>query len=98
MVRHSRFVVSAIVGVGALALTGCGSKVIDQTKAEKFTKQIVAANGGTATKVKCPSNVDVKKGKTFDCAATLSNGQKFKITFQMTDNSGTVKFVNAAKQ
>ena len=98
MMRHTRFAVPVVVGVGALALAGCGSKVIDQSKAQKFTKQIVAANGGTARKVKCPSNVDVKKGKNFNCTATLANGQTFKITFQMTDNNGTVKFVNAAKQ
>ena len=98
MGRHTRFALPAVVSVGALALTGCGSKVIDQSKAQGFTKQIVAANGGTAQKVKCPSDVGVKKGKTFSCTATLANSQKFKITFQMTDNNGTVKFVNAAKQ
>jgi hypothetical protein len=98
MVRHARFAVPVAVGVGALALTGCGSKVIDQSKAEKFTKQIVSANGGTAKTVKCPSDVSVKKGKTFDCSATLANGQKFKISFQMTDSSGTVRFVNAKRQ
>ena len=98
MGRHTRFALPAVVGVAALALTGCGSKVIDQSKAQGFTKQIVAANGGTAKTVKCPSDVGVKKGKTFTCTATLANGQKFKITFQMTDNNGTVKFVNATKQ
>jgi Domain of unknown function (DUF4333) len=98
MVGQARFAVPVAVGVGALALTGCGSKVIDQSKAEKFTKQIVSANGGNAHKVKCPSDVSVKKGKTFDCTASLANGQKFKISFQMTDNNGTVRFVNATKQ
>ena len=97
MVRHTRVALPVVVGVGALALTGCGSKVIDQGKAEGFTKQVVTANGGTAKTVKCPSDVGVKKGKTFTCTATLTNGQKFKITFQMTDNNGTVKFVNATK-
>ena len=98
MVRHTRFALPVVVGVGALAFTGCGSKVIDQGKAEGFTKQVVTANGGTAKSVKCPSDVGVKKGKTFTCTATLTNGTKFKITFQMTDNNGTVKFVNATKQ
>jgi Domain of unknown function (DUF4333) len=98
MVRHTRFAVPVVVTAGALALAGCGDKVIDQGKAQSFTKQIVAANGGTAKSAKCASDVKVKKGKTFDCTATLANGQKFKITFQMTDNKGTVKFVNATKQ
>jgi hypothetical protein len=97
MVRHARVVLPVVVGAGALAVTGCGSKVIDQKKAEGFTKQVVAANGGAAKSVKCPSDVGVKKGKTFACTAALANGQKFKITFQMTDNNGTVKFVNATK-
>ena len=98
MVRHTRVFLPVAVGVGALALTGCGSKVIDQGKAQGFTKQVVAANGGSAKSVKCPSDVGVKKGKSFTCTAVLANGQKFKITFQMTDNNGTVKFVNATKQ
>jgi hypothetical protein len=97
MVRHTRFALPVVVGVGALAFTGCGSKVIDQGKAEGFTKQVVTANGGKTTSAKCPSNVDVKKGKSFTCTAVLANGQRFKITFQMTDNNGTVKFVSATK-
>ena len=97
MVRHTRFALPVVVGVGALALTGCGSKVIDQGKAQGFTKQVVTANGGKTTSAKCPSDVGVKKGKSFTCTAVLANGQKFKITFQMTDNNGTVKFVNATK-
>jgi Domain of unknown function (DUF4333) len=98
MVRHTRVVLPVAAGVGALALMGCGSKVIDQGKAQKFTKQVVAANGGSTKSVKCPSDVGVKKGKNFTCTAVLTNGQTFKITFQMTDNNGTVKFVNATKQ
>ena len=96
MLRLKRVAVP-VVGVGALALTGCGSKVIDRGKAEKFTKQVVVANGATAKSVKCPSDVAVKKGKTFKCTAVLTNGQTFKLTFQMTDNKGTVKFVNVTK-
>jgi hypothetical protein len=95
MVRHTRVVLPVAVGVGALALAGCGSKVIDQGKAEGFTKQVVSASGGTAKSVKCPSDVGVKKGKTFTCTAVLSNGQTAKVTFQMTDNNGTVKVVSA---
>ena len=98
MVRHTRVVLPVVIGAGALALTGCGSKVIDQGKAEGFTKQVVSANGGTTKSAKCPSDVGVKKGKTFTCTATLTNGTKFQITFQMTDNNGTVKFVKATKQ
>ena len=41
--------------------------------------------------------MEVKKGKTFKCTAMLTNGQTFKLTFQMTDNKGTVKFVNVTK-
>lgn len=98
MVRHTRFAVPVVIAAGAVALTGCGNKVIDQSKAQSFTKQIVSANGGRAKSAKCPSDVEVKKGKAFTCTATLANGQKFKITFQMTDDKGTVKFVNATKQ
>ena len=96
MLRLTRVAVP-VVGVDALALTGCGTKVIDQGKAEKFTKQVVVANGAAAKSVKCPGDVEVKKGKTFKCTAVLTNGQTFKLTFQMTDSKGTVKFVNVTK-
>ena len=61
MLRLTRVAVP-VAGVGALVLTGCGSKVIDQGKAEKFTKQVVVANGAAAKSVKCPGDVEVKKG------------------------------------
>jgi hypothetical protein len=78
--------------VGALALTGCGTKVIDQGKAEKYTKQILETNGaGTTKSVTCPSDVEVKKGKTFECTATLTTGKKVKVTFTMIDSKGTVQ-------
>ena len=53
--------------------------------------------GAAAKSVKCPGDVEVKKGKNFKCTAVLTNGQTFKLTFQMTDNKGTVKFVNVTK-
>ena len=96
MLRHAR-VAGPVVCVAALALAGCGSKVIDQGKAEKFTKQVVVANGSTARSVKCPSDVSVKKGKTFACTAVLANGRTFKLTFQMTDDKGTVRFVDVSR-
>jgi hypothetical protein len=94
---HYARVAGPVVCVGALALAACGTKVIDQGKAEKFTKQVVVANGATAKSIKCPSDVEVKKGKTFTCTAALTNGQSFKLTFQMTDGKGTVKFVKVSK-
>jgi hypothetical protein len=96
MLRLTRVAVP-VIGVGAAALAGCGTKVIDQGKAQKFTKQVVVANGAAAKSVKCPSGVEVKKGKTFKCTAVLTSGQAFKLTFQMTDTKGTVRLVNITK-
>ena len=56
-----------------------------------------ATLGPPGKSVKCPGDVEVKKGKNFKCTAVLTNGQTFKLTFQMTDNKGTVKFVNVTK-
>jgi len=72
--------------------------VFDNKKMAQDIEQQSSKQGTALKNVSCPKNEEVKKGKTFTCTATLTNGQKFNITFQMTDNNGTVKFVKATKQ
>lgn len=88
---------SALAGIGALVVAGCGSKVIDSGKAEKFVKSGLEAGGTTKVKsVSCPSNVEVKSGRTFDCKVQGQNGQKLKVKLRIVDSKGTVTPVGAA--
>src|SRR5919106_423105 len=64
--------VGVVVGISALALAiaGCGGEVIDDGKAEDFIRDGLEERVGVqVSSVDCPSDVDVEKGKTFDCAA-----------------------------
>jgi hypothetical protein len=85
---------AAAVALAALPLAGCGDRVIDQKKAEKYVRNGLLSNGVAANRIKsvsCPSGVKVKKGKTFDCTATDTSGQSIRITLRMLDDKGTVK-------
>jgi hypothetical protein len=75
--------------VSALALSGCGGTVIDNGKLEST---IVQKNPGLKS-ASCPSGVDSKTGKTFDCTVTLRNGQTATANVTVTDGSkGNVSF------
>jgi hypothetical protein len=57
----------------ALALTGCGTTVIDSGKAESLIRQSVAGAGNFKVKsVSCPDNVTPKAGGTFTCQLSLT--------------------------
>jgi hypothetical protein len=80
-----------------LAVAGCGEEVIDDGKAEGFIRDGLEDQGGlTVASVDCPSDVDVEKGKTFDCTAETDRG-RFEVTIRMTDDEGTIVPVDAKR-
>jgi DUF4097 and DUF4098 domain-containing protein YvlB len=71
--------------------SGCGSGKIDVTKAESATKTYVAqATGAEVKSVSCPAGVPLKKGTTFTCTATESNGTIASVVGTETDAKGSV--------
>ena len=83
------------VPVAALALTACGQKKIDTSKAEQSIKAGLESrqrNGVNITSVTCPSNVDVKKGNNFACTVKGANGRTAKVTVVQTDDKGNVTY------
>ncbi len=65
--------------LAALALAACGG--YDQGEAEntivdKLSGQVDSAVGSPITSASCPSDVELKAGTTFDCTATLENGDE----------------------
>jgi hypothetical protein len=85
--------VVAIVPI-ALALAGC-SKKIDTDKAERSIKaglESKPAGRVAIASVTCPDDVDIKKGKRFDCTVTGTNGRTATVTVVETDDKGSVTY------
>ncbi len=81
----------APAAVAGLLVAGCGTNEIDPKKADKLITESVAKGGNfTAKSVKCPSGVKAKKGGTFTCSLTLSNGRTATATVHMTNDSGHI--------
>ena len=82
----------AMCGIGAL-LAGCsgsvtvgGTSTVDQSGEVSYAQAYISHQlpDLPATKsVDCPSNVDPKAGNTFECHATLANGQEVTLPFRI---------------
>jgi hypothetical protein len=78
----------------ALALAGC-SKKIDTDKAERSIKAgLQSKTGGRVAiaSVTCPDDVDIDKGKRFDCTVKGTNGRTGTVTVVQTDDKGSVTY------
>ena len=73
---------------GGLLLAGCGSSTLDSGSAEQSISKVFKQAGHPTKKVDCPDDIDAKKGKSFDCTITLSNGQTYKAHAVQTDDNG----------
>src|SRR4051794_9556959 len=85
--------VVAIVPI-ALAVGGC-SKKIDTDKAERSIQAgLENKTGGKVAiaSVTCPNDVEVKKGKRFDCTVKGTNGRTATVTVVQTDDKGSVTY------
>jgi hypothetical protein len=94
---------------GALALlvlAGCGSTTtttvtapktttIDPTRVEKAIEVSVAEQSHRLSIVVCPTGIKRQKGKTFNCIATLSQGDKYPFRVTQKDNRGNVHYEQA---
>src|SRR4051794_23582421 len=74
----------------AIVLTaGCGSggtTTVDQQDSVSFAQRALASKFPhlpKAQSVDCPSDVEAKEGTTFDCTATLENGQQVTLPIRI---------------
>jgi hypothetical protein len=93
--------------VALLALAGCGSDsttatvttpnttTIDPTRVEKAIEVSVAEQSKRLSIVVCPTGIKRQKGKTFNCIATLSQGDKYPFRVTQKDNKGNVHYEQA---
>jgi hypothetical protein len=86
--------------LAALALTvflaaGCGETVIDDAKTEAAIEDNLQKSvGQKVSSVDCPSGVEVKAGKTFDCAITLADGKKETATLKIINSNADVELTD----
>lgn len=72
-------------------LAGC-SKGIDTDKAEGFIKKTVSQQVGAKVEaVKCPGGLTAKKGETFTCTVTGTDGSSGRMLVTEKDDQGNVK-------
>lgn len=86
-----------VCAVAALALavflaTGCGETVIDAAKTEAAIEDNLQKSvGQKVASVECPSDVEVKTGKTFDCTVSLVGGKGETATLKILNSDADVE-------
>jgi hypothetical protein len=71
-----------------IPLAGC-AKTLDSGDLEKELKtQLGKDAGATPKSVSCPDNIEVKKGKKFDCTLIAPNGDKVTVNVTLTNDNG----------
>lgn len=81
----------ALLGVVFLA-AGCGETVIDDAKTEAAIEENLQKSvGQKVASVDCPSGVEVKAGKTFDCTVRLAGGKTETATLKILNSDADVE-------
>ena len=92
MTSATRLSTLAALALATLGIAACGTTTIDTDKAEsEITKQL-DKQVGKGAKVSCPSDIEAKKGDTFNCTATDPDGNKATIVVTQKDDEGNVSW------
>jgi hypothetical protein len=92
--------------VVVVALAGCGNDdstattvpkttSMDATRGEKAIEVSVAEQSHRIAIVVCPTGIKRQKGKSFNCIATLSQGDKYPFRVTQKDAKGNVHYEQA---
>lgn len=73
------------------AIAGCTRK-LDSNKINKSITDEFDTKGIKLRSVMCPSNIVIKQGDKFDCAAVDSEGQALVVHVEQTDNHGSISW------
>jgi hypothetical protein len=78
---------------GALLAAGCAEKQIDTTRAEiEIKRELSSDTGAPLESVRCPDEVEAKKGDVFRCVAVARDGSRVPIRVTQTDGDGGVRW------
>jgi hypothetical protein len=82
----------AVVGIVA---AGCGETVIDSAKTEDaIAHNLEKSAGMKISSVDCPSDVEVKKGTTFQCTVIQDGGKRETATLKILNEDADVSLVD----
>jgi hypothetical protein len=95
--RHSAAGLLIVALTASVALTACGSSEpkLDTARVQRAVAASILTQRGLHTTVTCPSDVAVKTGNTFTCAAKLDVGS-YPVTVIITNSKGHVRYENRA--
>lgn len=85
-----RAAVVAILALDAL-VGGCGKTVLNTAKGEKRIADVVRQRTGKSTKVSCPRDVPIEKGRTTLCTIRGRDGSRGTMRMVQTDGKGNVR-------
>jgi NAD(P)H-hydrate repair Nnr-like enzyme with NAD(P)H-hydrate epimerase domain len=86
--------VAALLAVAFLA-AGCGETVIDDAKTEAAIEENLQKSAGQkVSSVDCPSGVEVKAGKTFECTVVLAGDKHETATLKIINSNADVEVTN----
>jgi hypothetical protein len=90
----TRSLAAIAIAAAIAALSGCSlKKQIDTGRAEAEIKRDLSAQTGAPLRsVRCPDEVDAKKGARFSCTAVASDGSRIPIRVVQTDGNGGVRW------
>jgi hypothetical protein len=85
----------ALLAVALLWAAGCGETVIDDAKTEAALEQnLRRSTGQKVSSVECPSGVEVKAGRTFQCTVNVAGGKQETATLKILNSNADVEVTN----
>ena len=92
MTSLGRFGLLVALAVGVLFAIGCGETVIDSAKTEAAIEENLEKSvGQKVASVDCPSGVEVKAGRTFECTVSLQGGKQETATLKILNSDADVE-------
>jgi NAD(P)H-hydrate repair Nnr-like enzyme with NAD(P)H-hydrate epimerase domain len=92
MIQLCRSGAFAALALAVLLAAGCGETVIDDAKTEAAIEENLQKSvGQKVSSVDCPSGVEVKTDKTFDCTVSLAGGKEETATLKILNSDADVE-------
>ena len=81
------------LALAAVGLAACGDAKLDTDRAESAIRSgITRQTGVKIDTVRCPDDVEARRGETFRCVALASNGQRARVEVRQRDDEGSVSW------
>jgi uncharacterized protein DUF4333 len=81
---------AVVLAICALAVTGCGKKVVIASGAEHtLTRFIAKKTPATAENASCPDGIEAEVGNTFDCTFDDQAGKHYVAHMRITEVDGS---------